>query len=46
MVSLKEAYEVGEIPPVGEVPPLMHAQVIRPERFGEPIKAFQTAAAA
>ncbi len=41
MVSVKEVYEVGEIPPVGEVPPLMYAQLIRPERFGEPIKAFQ-----
>ena len=46
MVTTKDAYEVGEIPPLGEVPPLMHAQVIRPERLGEPIKAFQTAAAA
>ena len=46
MVSVKEVYEVGAVPPVGEVPPLMYAQVIRPERFGEPIKAFQTAAAA
>src|SRR2546428_13992785 len=41
MVSVKEVYGVGEIPPVGEVPPSMYAQVIRPERFGEPIKAFQ-----
>ena len=41
MVSVKEVYEVGAVPPVGELPPLMYAQVIRPERFGEPIKAFQ-----
>src|SRR5436309_2659095 len=41
MVSVKEVYEVGEIPPVGEVPPSVYAQVMRPERFGEPIKAFQ-----
>src|SRR5207247_6995576 len=41
MVSVKEVYEVGEIPPIGEVPPLMYAQVIGPERFGEPIKACQ-----
>jgi len=41
MVSLKDAYEIGEIPPLGEVPRYMHAQLIRPERFGEPIKAFQ-----
>jgi crotonyl-CoA carboxylase/reductase len=38
---VKDLYEVGEVPPEGEVPPRMHAQVIRPERFGEPEKAFQ-----
>ncbi|HEX5455839.1 MAG TPA: crotonyl-CoA carboxylase/reductase [Candidatus Saccharimonadales bacterium] len=32
----RELYEIGEVPPLGEVPPKMHAQVIRPERFGEP----------
>lgn len=37
----KDLYELGEIPPVGEVPKKMYAQVIRPERFGEPTKAFQ-----
>jgi crotonyl-CoA carboxylase/reductase len=37
----KDLYEIGEIPPVGEVPARMYAQVIRPERFGEPEKAFQ-----
>jgi crotonyl-CoA carboxylase/reductase len=37
----KELYEIGEIPPLGEVPSRMYAQVIRPERFGEPEKAFQ-----
>jgi crotonyl-CoA carboxylase/reductase len=36
-----EVYEVGHLPPVGEVPPRMYAQVIRPDRFGEPEKAFQ-----
>jgi len=41
MVSLKDAYEIGEIPPLGEVPRYMYAQLIRPERFGEPIQAFQ-----
>jgi crotonyl-CoA carboxylase/reductase len=34
-------YEVGQIPSRGEVPPQMYAQVIRPERFGEPARAFQ-----
>jgi len=37
----KELYEVGEIPELGEVPQKMHAQLIRPERFGEPNEAFQ-----
>ena len=37
----KDLYDVGEAPPVGVVPEKMHAWVIRPERFGEPRKAFQ-----
>ena len=37
----KDLYEVGETPPIGEVPGRMLAQVIRPERFGDPEKAFQ-----
>src|SRR5919198_1328537 len=36
-----DLYEIGQIPPVGEVPARMYAQVIRPDRFGEPEKAFQ-----
>ncbi len=36
-----EVYDIGEAPPVGEVPAKMYAQLIRPERFGEPQKAFQ-----
>ena len=41
MVTAKDAYEIGEIPPIGEVPKYMYGQLIRPERFGDPIKAFQ-----
>jgi len=37
----KEFYELGDIPDLGEVPQKMIAQVIRPERFGEPTTAFQ-----
>ncbi len=37
----KDIYEIGEIPPLGEIPSRMYAQVIRPERFGDPEKAFQ-----
>ncbi|MGH2764297.1 MAG: crotonyl-CoA carboxylase/reductase [Actinomycetota bacterium] len=37
----KDLYEIGEIPPLGEVPPRMYAQVIRPDRFGEPSEAFR-----
>jgi crotonyl-CoA carboxylase/reductase len=36
-----DLYEIGEIPPLAEVPARMHAQVIRPERYGEPEQAFQ-----
>ncbi len=41
MVSTKNIYEIGEIPPIGEVPDQMYAQLIRPERFGEPKGAFK-----
>jgi len=37
----KDLYELGELPPLGHVPDKMYAQVIRPERFGEPDKAFE-----
>jgi len=37
----KDIYAIGEIPPIGEIPKRMFAHVIRPERFGEPEKAFQ-----
>ena len=36
----KDCYELGEAPPLGELPEQMYAQVIRRERFGDPIKAF------
>ncbi|HCP62493.1 MAG TPA: crotonyl-CoA carboxylase/reductase [Actinobacteria bacterium] len=39
-----DLYEIGQLPPLGEVPPRMYAQVIRPERFGEPETAFQVEA--
>ncbi|TQL91117.1 crotonyl-CoA carboxylase/reductase [Pseudonocardia kunmingensis] len=31
---------VGELPPVGSVPSHMHAQVVRPDRYGDPATAF------
>jgi crotonyl-CoA carboxylase/reductase len=37
----KEVYDIGDMPPLGEVPKKMHASLIRPERFGEPMKAFK-----
>lgn len=37
----KELYDIAEQPPIGEVPEKMHAWLIRPERFGEPMQAFQ-----
>jgi len=41
MSEKRDLYEIGTVPPVGHVPAEMYAQVIRPERFGEPTKAFQ-----
>jgi len=40
-MSVKQIYEIGEVPPIGHVPRLMYAQVIRAERFGEPKHAFK-----
>lgn len=40
-MSNVELVPVGELPPIGIVPKKMHAQVIRPERFGEPKTSFQ-----
>jgi crotonyl-CoA carboxylase/reductase len=37
----RDLYQVGDLPPLGDVPARMYAQVIRPERFGEPEAAFQ-----
>ena len=37
----KELYNLGEMPPLGEIPEKMHAWLIRPERFGTPMQAFQ-----
>lgn len=41
MENRPEIVPIGELPPLGIVPKKMYAQVIRPERFGDPIKAFQ-----
>jgi crotonyl-CoA carboxylase/reductase len=37
----KDLYEIGEIPPVGEVPARMHAQLTRPDRYGDPVASIQ-----
>ena len=37
----KDLYEIGELPPIGELPAKMHAQLVRPARFGEPETAIQ-----
>ena len=39
-MELREAGAVGEMPALGEVPERMRAQLIRPERYGEPRTAF------
>src|SRR6476661_5524019 len=36
-----DLYELGDVPELGVVPDRMLAQLIRPERFGEPIDAFK-----
>ena len=42
MSERPEIVPIGQIPELGVVPEKMHAWVIRPERFGEPKKSFQT----
>jgi len=41
MQGRPEIVPIGELPPLGVIPKKMYAQVIRAERFGDPIKAFQ-----
>ena len=36
-----EPVPIGSVPPVGEIPAKMHAQVVRPARYGEPAGAFE-----
>jgi len=36
----KDVYEIGELPPVGDVPARMHAQLVRPDSYGEPEHAI------
>jgi len=38
---MSKIYPIGSLPPIGQVPEKMFAQVIRPERFGDPATAFQ-----
>lgn len=33
--------ELGKLPPLGMVPEIMHAYVVRPDRYGEPETAFK-----
>ncbi|MGH2589466.1 MAG: alcohol dehydrogenase catalytic domain-containing protein, partial [Actinomycetota bacterium] len=37
----RDLYDIGEIPEIGEVPARMHAQLVRPERYGEPKDAIR-----
>ena len=41
MSAAKEVYSLGEVPDLGVVPAKMLAQLIRPERYGEPRDAFK-----
>lgn len=40
-MTKKNLYDLGEMPPIGHVPRQMHAQTIRPERYGEPSQAYE-----
>lgn len=40
-LSLKDLYEVGEVPPLGHVPAKMYAWAIRRDRHGPPEQAMQ-----
>ena len=37
----KQLYDLGDRPPLGEIPEKMHAWLIRADRFGKPMDAFQ-----
>ncbi len=41
MTTTKDVFDLTERPPLGVIPERMHAQVIRQDRFGDPITAFQ-----
>jgi len=41
VVSKKDVYAIGEIPPLGAVPEKMHAWCIRQDRHGAPDTAMQ-----
>jgi crotonyl-CoA carboxylase/reductase len=41
MSEKRDLYDIGSVPPVGHVPREMYAQVIRQDRFGEPMQAFK-----
>ncbi len=38
--TTREVFDLGDAPPLGVVPEKMHAQVIRQDRYGEPVQAF------
>ena len=40
-MATQKIYELGDMPPIGTVPEEMYAQLIRQDRFGEPMKGFQ-----
>ena len=39
-MAVLDATELGHMPPLGEIPARMRAQLIRPERYGDPNAAF------
>ena len=39
-MPIQELTDVGSMPRLGDIPARMHAQLIRPERYGDPLTAF------
>ncbi|MFE4672325.1 crotonyl-CoA carboxylase/reductase [Streptomyces sp. NPDC056723] len=41
VATTSDVADIGQLPPLGEVPTQMHAQVVRQNRYGDPLTAFR-----
>ncbi|MFE4722734.1 crotonyl-CoA carboxylase/reductase [Streptomyces sp. NPDC056728] len=41
VATTSDVPDIGQLPPLGEVPTQMHAQVVRQDRYGDPLTAFR-----